>query len=562
MSDTTYIDYVQPAVSAEWLNEINDHVWHDTAVIDATVHNAANIKNTPAGTISSTNVQAALNELDTDKLNTLFTQIGTGAVSRTYSSKVGESFSVKDFGAIGNGITDDTSAIQATINAVNVAGGGEVFFPRGTYKITSALVMDTGIYTQGISLRGVGRNSIISQTGAGQDAIKFSTTQFLQNSSLRDLQIITSATAGHCVNIVYGCTCCVFDNIEMAVGNTSKACVYGDYTTFGGGIYDTQFRGGSWYCASAATEAGFRVIAKGTIFNENVFENLRCYNATGTQFFKITTATTANIWLINNTWKNINFETCKGGGFAFDSFKNCKIENVSFWDAGGAYTGHLISMLSGVGYESSANTLINVGRNGDSLSGCKDINIAAGQDTVFINCYTQVGDSPAYELGNKRVTIIGKLFGTITNFANMMVINGIDGIRFVGTINGAPLSYYDEGTWIATLTGSTAAPTVPVKSTGRWTRIGRVVTVQVIFSNVTTTGATGQIQITGLPFTVGSVNAMGLVGLSGLGANSAVGIAAAGSTVVGFVQAASIGAVLSYGAGTGQFVYLNMEYTV
>ena len=33
MSDTTYVDYVAPAVSAEWLNEINDHVWHDTPVI-------------------------------------------------------------------------------------------------------------------------------------------------------------------------------------------------------------------------------------------------------------------------------------------------------------------------------------------------------------------------------------------------------------------------------------------------------------------------------------------------------------------------------------------------
>ncbi|MEG4086685.1 glycosyl hydrolase family 28-related protein [Microcoleus sp. POL10_C6] len=44
--------------------------------------------------------------------------------------------SVKDFGAIGNGIADDTRAIQKAIDAVNESGGGVVFFPSGTYKVT------------------------------------------------------------------------------------------------------------------------------------------------------------------------------------------------------------------------------------------------------------------------------------------------------------------------------------------------------------------------------------------------------------------------------------------
>lgn len=44
--------------------------------------------------------------------------------------------SVKDFGAIGNNIADDTKAIQKAIDAVFKAGGGVVFFPSGTYKVT------------------------------------------------------------------------------------------------------------------------------------------------------------------------------------------------------------------------------------------------------------------------------------------------------------------------------------------------------------------------------------------------------------------------------------------
>lgn len=42
-------------------------------------------------------------------------------------------FNVKTFGAVGDGVTEDTSAIQAAITAANVAGGGQVVVPYGTY---------------------------------------------------------------------------------------------------------------------------------------------------------------------------------------------------------------------------------------------------------------------------------------------------------------------------------------------------------------------------------------------------------------------------------------------
>jgi polygalacturonase len=65
-----------------------------------------------------------------------YTPAGTGAVPTTVQAKLRESVSVKDFGAVGNGVTDDTAALQAAIDAVHAAGGGTILFPTGTYMIT------------------------------------------------------------------------------------------------------------------------------------------------------------------------------------------------------------------------------------------------------------------------------------------------------------------------------------------------------------------------------------------------------------------------------------------
>ena len=79
--------------------------------------------------------------------NPTFTQAGTGAVSRLVTAKLRDMVSVKDFGAVGDGSTDDTAAIQAAITAMPAAGGG-LYFPAGTYLVSSALTLSkSGAYT-------------------------------------------------------------------------------------------------------------------------------------------------------------------------------------------------------------------------------------------------------------------------------------------------------------------------------------------------------------------------------------------------------------------------------
>lgn len=491
-----------------------------------------------------------------------FLQSGTGATEREANAKMSEWLSVKDFGATGDGVTNDTAEIMLAV-AVAVILGRKLFFPAGTYIINDTVVIDTGSFDIGVILFGEGRNSIIQQTGAGKDAFWFSNTQILQNSGFRDLHIISDVAAGHCINIKYGCTTCFFENVELECYNPNKAVIYGDYTSSGAGIYDTKFKGGSWYVSSSSVQSGFRVIANGTIFNENSFENLRCYNANTAQFFQITTTTTGSIWLINNSWRNINFEVCKGGGLYVDSFKNCRMENISFWDSQGDYTNNLIHFASGVGYESESNLLMNIGRNGDALdAGVCDILISSGQDTTIINCYTQAGDNPVYNFNNKRVTVIGPLVGTINNTGGTFKIgNPFGRLQFPGTVNGAFLDYYDEGTWTAQLAGSTTNPTTPVTVTGYWTRIGRLVTVTAEFLDVSTVGATGNVIVDGLPFNVASSRSYGQASIVNMGSDVVVASPFVGSDFVYFYLATNRAALLAHSAGTGRYLAFTASYT-
>ncbi|MFZ8878319.1 MAG: glycosyl hydrolase family 28-related protein [Paracoccaceae bacterium] len=85
-----------------------------------------------------------------------FTQAGS-STERTVQAKLEESVSVKDFGAVGDGVADDTTALQNAINAAELVNGS-VYLPSGTYKITAGLVVDQTIRIYGETTEG----SIIS----------------------------------------------------------------------------------------------------------------------------------------------------------------------------------------------------------------------------------------------------------------------------------------------------------------------------------------------------------------------------------------------------------------
>lgn len=68
-----------------------------------------------------------------------FIQAGAGAVTRTFQDKMRDIVSAKDFGAVGDGITDDSAAVQALIDQLSAQGGGSIYFPRGIYRLNVVL---------------------------------------------------------------------------------------------------------------------------------------------------------------------------------------------------------------------------------------------------------------------------------------------------------------------------------------------------------------------------------------------------------------------------------------
>jgi len=75
----------------------------------------------------------------------------TGATTaRSAAAHFADAISVKDFGAVGDGVTDDTAAVQAAINGAQTLGK-ILYFPAGNYRLTSALTITYGMTIAGNS---------------------------------------------------------------------------------------------------------------------------------------------------------------------------------------------------------------------------------------------------------------------------------------------------------------------------------------------------------------------------------------------------------------------------
>lgn len=124
-------------------------------------------------------------------------------------------FNVRSYGAKGDGVTDDTAAVQSALTAAATAGGGTVYVPAGTYQV-GGLVMRNSI-----TLRGDGWGSTLRLRGGANTYLltvaRADTSQTVTDCRIQDLKFdgnCYSQRSGGGINLVFASSC-VIDHVNV-----------------------------------------------------------------------------------------------------------------------------------------------------------------------------------------------------------------------------------------------------------------------------------------------------------------------------------------------------------
>ncbi len=172
----------------------------------------------------------------------------------TTTGPIGEStvrYSVVDFGAVGNGVTDDRVAIQRCIDVVYAAGGGVVYLPAGTYVVSEFSTLSYCLLLKhNVTLEGESRDTAIIKLKASANAsVRLIYTNYLQpthhNQTVRNLTLDgnksaqTASEHRHGLMAAYDTTGLTIENVKaqnctgdgLYLHNSTNAVVRNVYCT-------------------------------------------------------------------------------------------------------------------------------------------------------------------------------------------------------------------------------------------------------------------------------------------------------------------------------------------
>lgn len=212
--------------------------------------------------------------------------------------------------AKGDGVTDDTAAIKAIIDYVFAAGGGVVFFPPGTYKLMSSLIIKSNVHLIGCGVSTIlDFSSIVSGSGVKFDSGAYvsgvTLESFVIKCALTVIGLDMSGTIAHNrVDNVFrslqitGCDtgismsyswCNLFENLRITTGhralnlnaqsnnNLFSRCSFGDMDTnliMASNADGNEFSSCEFYNASFASGAAVTLFQSRILISNPYIENI------------------------------------------------------------------------------------------------------------------------------------------------------------------------------------------------------------------------------------------------------------------------------------------------
>lgn len=194
-------------------------------------------------------------------------------VGSAWGQAWGGVLNLRDFGAVGDGTTNDAPALQAALEALADAGGGTLLVPPGRFAVRTPVAVDFLNRASAVVVQGVGSSSqLILQTGERADALMLIRAESVLLDNLTFAGVPEAATDARIGLYFYQCLQaklrrCDFYGVRSLVAG--GAVIYAEWTDLR--LEDCAFRG-----CSGNSAAGVPVIQN---------ENWRGLTVTGTDFF-------------------------------------------------------------------------------------------------------------------------------------------------------------------------------------------------------------------------------------------------------------------------------------
>jgi hypothetical protein len=222
----------------------------------------------------------------TDASNVTYTPAGSGAVTTTVAAKLQQTVSVKDFGAVGDGVADDTQAIQDALGS-----GAKLVTATGTFLISSNVTLPSGV-----SILGWPRATITTNGGGNFIVTSNNTVEnidFDWNSTARRVygDNTSSITFKNCTS--YDSTGNGFDLFNGPVDLTFENC-----TAYGNGGYGFAALG-------STTQRPNRITVRGCKAYQNFYDGI-CVAGVGEKTSPAQTALYARNVIISDCITNAN----------------------------------------------------------------------------------------------------------------------------------------------------------------------------------------------------------------------------------------------------------------